>query len=404
MARLSRITRASVEQAIEVFRTPEGAALREELGFERSKLYFLRVGAELFDTKPVIAVAYGFAVPGEGALRPKQLSGGQDHSARRLRELGFDVVSPALLQPPRLGDEHESRTAIAAKYGGTRVSGIITFPGETIVNVFSDAEGPYSDDPPTLTAPFGYRGEGLIGPQKVDLRGNRLLENARLDRTPVRFWYRPIGGQFSFVSWVAVLGRAWVPGKGADGRERPEIEWQLEAVASTSSEDWPSEVLLAMDESALAPADKDPGVPEAEPLPTYRELLGRVESKGQPRRSSGVVKSDFARSAAARRAVLIRASGQCESPRCTGMPGELNRRGEPILDVDHIKDLALGGEDHPTNMVAICPNCHAAKTRGNSQARWRRELAAVAAEAHSRSLAAEGAAEPPAGPRSRRFT
>jgi 5-methylcytosine-specific restriction protein A len=85
------------------------------LGFEHSKYYFLRDGSQLFDTKPLIAVANGFAVPSEGPLRPSDLSGGQDHSARRLRELNFDVVSPAQLQPPRLGDEYESRTAIAAK-------------------------------------------------------------------------------------------------------------------------------------------------------------------------------------------------------------------------------------------------------------------------------------------------
>ena len=58
MARLSRITRASVEQAIELFRTSDGAAIGAELGFEHSKFYFLRDGSQLFDTKPIIAVAY----------------------------------------------------------------------------------------------------------------------------------------------------------------------------------------------------------------------------------------------------------------------------------------------------------------------------------------------------------
>lgn len=389
MARLSRITRASVEQAIDAFRAPGGEALRENLGFEPSRIYFLQLEGQLLDTKPIVAAAYGYAVPSEGPLRPSQLSGGQDHSARRLKELGFNIVTPALLRPPSLGDEHESRSAIALVYGGTKISGIITFPGEDIVNVFSDSEGPYSDDPPTLTAPFGYRGEGLSGPQRIDFRGNALLEEARVERSPVRFWYRPVGGQFSFVSWVSVLGRAWVPGMGADGLERPEIEWQLMAVPGNSAEEWPEEIRRTIEEAGSSPEDRDSSVPEAAPGPSYGTLLARVESRGQARRSNGVVKADFVRSAAARRAVLIRAGGRCESPRCTGMPAELNRHGVPILDVDHIKDLALGGDDHPENMVALCPNCHACKTRGAAVRRWRTELGAVAREAHRLALHSE---------------
>src|SRR5215217_1304942 len=70
------------------------------------------------------------------------------------------------------------------------------------------------------------------------------------------------------------------------------------------------------------------------------------------------------------------------------MPAELNRRGEPILDVDHIKDLALGGDDHPRNMAALCPNCHACKTRGANAGAWRRELLRVVAVADGAALRA----------------
>ena len=74
--------------------------------------------------------------------------------------------------------------------------------------------------------------------------------------------------------------------------------------------------------------------------------------------------------------------GTCESGRCTGMPPEMTRRGGPILDVDDIQDLALDAADHPRNMIALCPNGHACKTRGAHTARWRRELTLVAAAAH----------------------
>lgn len=84
--------------------------------------------------------------------------------------------------------------------------------------------------------------------------------------------------------------------------------------------------------------------------------------------------------------MLERSEGQCESRRCTGMPSGLSRKGLPILDVDHIRDLASGGDDHPLNAVALCPNCHAAKTRGPDADSWRTELLTIAATAHNRAL------------------
>jgi 5-methylcytosine-specific restriction protein A len=170
-------------------------------------------------------------------------------------------------------------------------------------------------------------------------------------------------------------------GVGENKIARPEIEWRLEAVPGRELNQWSDEVTAALDEAASVPGD-GPEVPEAKTGSSYVNLLKRIEGRGQPRRRDGVVRTDFSRSAAARQAVLVRSNGRCESARCTGMPAELNRRGEPILDVDHIMDLALGGDDHPINMVALCPNCHACKTRGADARRWRSELAKAVRAAH----------------------
>ncbi|MGP4052336.1 HNH endonuclease [Streptomyces sp. 2A115] len=32
--------------------------------------------------------------------------------------------------------------------------------------------------------------------------------------------------------------------------------------------------------------------------------------------------------------------------------------------MDHIDDHATGGRDHPSAVIALCPNCHANKTYG----------------------------------------
>ncbi|MET7610886.1 HNH endonuclease signature motif containing protein [Streptomyces seoulensis] len=88
------------------------------------------------------------------------------------------------------------------------------------------------------------------------------------------------------------------------------------------------------------------------------------------------------RSPAARLLVLGRSGGRCENPECAGHPDERTERGMPLLEVDHVRDLALGGRDHPSQMVALCPNCHAVKTRGRSRERLRALLLDVARERH----------------------
>jgi 5-methylcytosine-specific restriction protein A len=388
MARLSELTdRSAIDAAVAEFTLLGRAAFLEKYGFAESKVYFARVGDQLIDSKPLVAASWGIQHPNLPPLSVEDFSGGPADTGRALRRLGVDLVTRAQLQPPRLGASFRDRTAIYDVYGGNKQAGIIRLPGDEFVSVFSDAEGPYADDPPTLAEPFGYRGEGLVGPHRVTVGGNALLEGARLSASPVRFWYRPRGEPFTFLTWVVALGRAWIVGIGGDGEPRPELEWQLEAVAGPTQAEWPPQVRESLGE-ANETVEDDPYVPEARPDATYAELVDRVEGRGQHRKPTGVMRTDYARSAAARRAALLRSHGQCESPSCTGMPAESNRRGEPILDVDHIKDLALGGDDHPRNMAALCPNCHACKTRGANAARWRRELLRVVAVADAAALRA----------------
>jgi 5-methylcytosine-specific restriction protein A len=386
MANLAELTDpAAVRWAVEEFRRLGRVEFLALHRFEKSRDYFIRIDGELVDSKPIVGVAYGVQHPDRGPLAAADFSGGTKAAVRALERLEFEVVTRAQIRPPILGESFDSRSALYEAYGGDKVAGIIRLPGEEIVNVFSDADGPYADDPPTLTEPFGYRGEGLNGPHRVHVGGNALLEQARLNGEAVRFWYRPANEAFTFLTWAVVVGRAWVIGVGQDGQPRQELEWAIEAVPGALPANWSTTVRATVSE-ARAATDDGPSVPEAAESPTYRELVDRVNRRGQPRRPTGVLRVDYARSAAARRAVLVRCAGLCESPSCTGMPAECNRRGEPILDVDHITDLAKGGEDHPRNMAALCPNCHASKTRGRDPRRWRQRLLLVVAAADAEAL------------------
>jgi 5-methylcytosine-specific restriction protein A len=116
----------------------------------------------------------------------------------------------------------------------------------------------------------------------------------------------------------------------------------------------------------------------------YRRLcgIGAGASDRGARLSRPRVSVDVLRLESARRAVLLRSEGRCESPRCTGEPQDITDAGHPILEVDHIHDLAKGGPDYPEQMIALCPNCHAIKTRGRTRERLRHELSTVARRRH----------------------
>jgi hypothetical protein len=68
--------------------------------------------------------------------------------------------------------------------------------------------------------------------------------------------------------------------------------------------------------------------------------------------------------------------------RIAGRPGRLRAAGDTHGQVDHIQDLAKGGPDHPRQMIALCPNCHAIKTRGRTREQLRHELFTVARQRH----------------------
>lgn len=63
---------------------------------------------------------------------------------------------------------------------------------------------------------------------------------------------------------------------------------------------------------------------------------------------------------------MARSQNECEFDKCTGMPFDIGKDGRSILEVDHIIDLDHGGPDVPRNMIALCPNCHKAKTYGKN--------------------------------------
>jgi 5-methylcytosine-specific restriction protein A len=77
-------------------------------------------------------------------------------------------------------------------------------------------------------------------------------------------------------------------------------------------------------------------------------------------------------------------------PNCNGDIHDLTDRGDPILEIDHIHDIAQGGPDNPVQMIALCPNCHAIKTRGSTREQLHGVLVVVAEQRHTALMTGTG--------------
>ncbi|MGI8333695.1 HNH endonuclease [Actinomadura scrupuli] len=161
----------------------------------------------------------------------------------------------------------------------------------------------------------------------------------------------------------------------------------VDAIVDRFFEDWDYSALMAavgLDDEDLA--DDEPGTDTTagDPKAAYRRWCDLVvqredQTYGKRRRT---VRRDPIRLAAARRAVLLRSEGRCENPACDREAPDLTDQGDPILEVDHIAEITAGGRDFPEQMIALCPDCHAVKTRGRSRHQLRPSLLAVARQRH----------------------
>jgi hypothetical protein len=69
---------------------------------------------------------------------------------------------------------------------------------------------------------------------------------------------------------------------------------------------------------------------------------------------------------------LARSNGTCKG--CLEPAPFIRRNGQPYLEVHHIVELATYGIDHPANVAAVCPNCHARVTHGKDGTAFNSEI------------------------------
>ncbi|GGV52314.1 hypothetical protein GCM10010293_64710 [Streptomyces griseoflavus] len=88
---LNDITRPAVLQAVAEYDRIGRDAFLEKYGFGPSRSYLLEIDGKVYDSKAIVGVAHG-CLPGRDPLGRDEFSGGKDHAAKLLTDLGFNVV------------------------------------------------------------------------------------------------------------------------------------------------------------------------------------------------------------------------------------------------------------------------------------------------------------------------
>lgn len=382
---LGDITREAVLKAIEEYDALGQPAFLHRYSFDRARKYVLVHDGKRYDSKAIVGAAHGF-LPGKTALTAGEFSGGKATVGQLLARLGFNVE-----------DEAEE-------------------PVDTLVRQLARLRVYRRDGIPALYQPIALlwafararRGEERLvswaeTKRQVGFLLRRYGQADERDRVhyPIAalcgagLWELDTAPETVPTAHGSSVPQSWFDEHQPNGgladpvytliRESPEA---LTAAVNALTEKY----FMAADATGLLaelglsePVETSPAVVSfAMRAAEYKRLCMRVDSFWRDRDNSRAERTSalLIRSQDARLAVLLRSKGHCENPRCTGEIQDRTDKGSAILEVDHIHDLALGGSDDPPQMIALCPNCHAIKTRGSTRHDLKKVLLEAARRRH----------------------
>lgn len=384
---LKDITRQAVLAAVAEYDRISQPAFLSRYGFDPARLYLLVHDGKTYDSKAIVGAAHGF-LPGERPLASTQFSGGEATVGRLLRRLGFTVQVGNELTADRL-ERMLTRLQVNRSDGLPALYQPITLlwafgrarRGDPRLVSWQDTQREVR----ALLQQYGRTGQGdqvfypvaalhRAGLWELDADPEQV-PSAHGSSIPQRWFddHQPNGGVVEPVYDLV--------------RESPEaLAAAVNALVKTYFTDADPMPLLT-ELGLFEPTDVSPLEAAFETRAAeYQRLCAKADIFWQDRDSRHTDKSSSVpiRSYDARRAVLLRSEGHCENPRCTGEIRDVTDSGSPILEVDHIHDLALGGDDNPSQMIALCPNCHQVKTRGSTREQLRGVLFAAAKQRHER--------------------
>jgi len=81
----------SILKAINEFEQLGRNVFLKKYGFRKSREYFIELNGKFYDSKAIVAVAFGYEFPNKGVLKSFDFSGGEKTVEKKLIELGFTV-------------------------------------------------------------------------------------------------------------------------------------------------------------------------------------------------------------------------------------------------------------------------------------------------------------------------
>jgi 5-methylcytosine-specific restriction enzyme A len=385
---LRELSRHEILQAVAEYDRLGQERFLEKYGFGMARSYRLVVDGKTYDSKAIVGAAHGF-LPGREPLAAADFSGGAATVGRLLGGLGFQVMQAVsgltagklieLLSTLRLYRSPAGRQALYQPLAllwavGRAYQGLARMAEwsetETALGEFLERHGEHPRPHYPIAALYHAGLWDLGGPRPVPpAHGNAPLHWFASNQ-PESGLSAPVYNLVRYSGEARVAAAATIVDKYLEGADYDAILADAAlADAGVANDEVPAGDVIVL----RSPLEEE-----------YRRLCGIGAGAGDrgARLSRPRVSVDVLRLESARRAVLLRSDGHCESPRCTGEPQDITDAGHPILEVDHIQDLAKGGPDHPEQMIALCPNCHAIKTRGRTRERLRHELFTVATQRH----------------------
>ncbi|QLI80861.1 HNH endonuclease [Chitinibacter fontanus] len=329
----------------------------KKYGYKNSRLYPLEYQGNIYDSKAIAGVAYGYehGTP----LKASEFNGGVATVIPALARLGFNVMEANNPSIALVKGTTYFRKDLLAKYGGQLQCGIWTPKEFPVVLLFTGDNGKnygYRDGW-TEDGVFLYTGEGQTGDMTFT-NGNLAIREHRNNGKDLLLFEDL--GKGKGVRYIGLFEcGSWHEKNGYDKKNQKrkliifnlipvetaatDIETQLEAVNTSQS---------------------------FEDLRAAAYAASKTNKAGS--KASETKRSWYERSAKVSNYVLKRSKGICEA--CDQPAPFMKKNGTPYLEPHHTRRLADNGLDHPIWVGAICPTCHRRIHSGQDGIEWNKQL------------------------------
>ena len=175
---LADLTHEAVLQAISEHDKLGPAGFLKKYGYRKANSVFLVRGGRRYPSKAIAGVAHRYLTETSTHLRADKFSGGKRTVARKLKDLGFEVIvdEPSGLVDTtfEVGQTYNRRQDIHDEFGGQQQGGIST-PTAPFIFLFTGEMGEqYGYEDGWSDGVFLYVGEGQRGDMEF-VRGNKAI-------------------------------------------------------------------------------------------------------------------------------------------------------------------------------------------------------------------------------------